>query len=180
MRDSAVDTGCYSKQHVKPKMYWCPELSKQRDRKKFWWNGRPREGAVFSVYKDVKKTFRRRSRYHVANQSRNEHYTLYEMIKTRYMTGLWNVIKRRRSIQVKSSLAASDFNSFYGDVMQALPDSSHDQTCDKKIVDTHYLDNCQTMEVQTIDAEQVNQFSMRVKRGQGQRRLVRVDRVDKV
>ena len=83
------------------------------------------------------------------------------------MTVLWNVIKRRRSIQVKSSLAASDFNSFYGDVMQALPDSSHDQTCDKKIVDTHYLDNCQTREVQTIDAEQVNQFSMRVKRAQG-------------
>ena len=48
---------------------------------------------------------------------------------------------------MESSLTASDFNSFYGDVMQALPDSSHDQTCDKKIVDTYYLDNCQTMEV---------------------------------
>ena len=46
---------------------------------------------------------------------------------------------------MKSSLTASDFNSFYGDVMQALPDSSHDQTCDKKIVDTYYLDNCQTI-----------------------------------
>ena len=55
------------------------------------------------------------------------------------MTGFWNVIKRRRSIQVKSSLAASDFNSFYGDVMQALPDSSHDQTCDKNIVDRPYI-----------------------------------------
>ena len=28
------------------------------------------------------------------------------------------------SMQVKSSLTASDFNSLYGDVMQALPDSS--------------------------------------------------------
>ena len=46
-----------------------------------------------------------------------------------------------------------------------LPDSSHDQICDKKIVDTYYLDNCQTMEIQTIDAEQVNQFIMRLKRG---------------
>ena len=86
MRDSAVEAGCYSKQHVKPKRYWCHELSKLRDRKRFWsnlWvdNGRPREGAVFSVYKDVNKAFRRRSRYHVANQSRNEHYKLYEMIK---------------------------------------------------------------------------------------------------
>ena len=117
------------------------------------------------MYKDVKKAFRRRSRYHVTNQTRNEHYKLYEMIKARDMTGFWNVIKRKRSIQVKSSLTASDFNSFYGDVMQALPDSSHDQTCDKKIVDTYYLDNCQTMEIQTIDAEQVNQFIMRLKRG---------------
>ena len=33
-------------------------------------------------------------------------------------------------MQVKSSLTASDFNSFYGDVMQSLPSSSHDQTYD--------------------------------------------------
>ena len=171
MRDSAVEAGCYSKQHVKPKRYWCPELSKLRDRKRCWWklwveNGRPREGSVFSVYKDVKKAFRRISRYHVTNQTRNEHYKLYEMIKARDITGFWNVIKRKRSIQVKSSLTASDFNSIYGDVMQALLDSSHDdQTCDKKIVDTYYLDNCQTMEIQTIDAEQVNQFIVRLKIG---------------
>ena len=66
---------------------------------------------------------------------------------------------------MKSSLTVSDFNSFYSGVIQALPDSSHDQTCDKKIADTYYLDNCHTMEVQTIDAEQVNQFMMRLKRG---------------
>ena len=67
---------------------------------------------------------------------------------------LWhiNVIKRRRSIQVNSSLTAFDFNSLYGDVMQALPDSSHDQTCDKLLI--HII--CQNMEMQTIDAEQVN------------------------
>ena len=62
-----------------------------------------------SVFNDVKKAFRLISRYHVANQTRNEHYTLYEMIKARDVTGFWNVIKRRRSIQVKSSLTASDF-----------------------------------------------------------------------
>ena len=86
MCDLAAEAGCYSKQHVKPNRFWCPELSKLRDRKRCWcklWvdNGRPREGSVFSVYNDVNTSFRRRSRYHVANQSRNEHYTLYEMIK---------------------------------------------------------------------------------------------------
>ena len=150
MRDSAVEAGCHSKQHVEPKRYWSHELSKLRDRKRFWWtlwveNGSPREWSVFSVYNDVKKAFRRRSRYHVAHQTRNVHYKLYEMINARDMTGFWNVIKRRMSIHVTSSLTASDFNSFYDDVMQALPDSSHDQTCDKKIVDTYYLDNCQTI-----------------------------------
>ena len=79
------------------------------------------------------------------------------MIKARYMTGFWNVIKRRRSIQVKSSLTASDFNSFYGDVMQSLPSSSHGQTYDKFFWDKYCTDNCHTMEVQTIDAEQMNQ-----------------------
>ena len=69
------------------------------------------------------------------------------------------------SITVFNTNGHIDFISFYGDVMQALPDSSHDQTCDKKIVDTYYLDNCQMMEVQTIDAEQVNQCIMRLKRG---------------
>ena len=37
IRDSAVEAGCNSKQHVKPKRYWCPDLSKLRDRKRFWW-----------------------------------------------------------------------------------------------------------------------------------------------
>ena len=50
--------------------------------------------------------------------------------------------------------------------MQALADSSHVQTCDKNIVDTYYLDNCQIMEIQTIDTEQVNQFIVRLKRGE--------------
>ena len=105
-----------------------------RDSKRFWWKlwvetGRPREGSVFT---DSLCT--RMSRKHSGADlgttllTRKEHYKLYEMIKARDMTGFWNVIKRRRSIQVKSSLTDSDFNSFYGDVMQALPDSSHDQT----------------------------------------------------
>ena len=64
MRDSAVEAGCYSKQHVQPIRYVCPELSKQRDRIMFWcklwvYNDRPRERFVSSVYKDCKKTFMR-------------------------------------------------------------------------------------------------------------------------
>ena len=38
----------------KPKQYWCPELSKARDTKRFWWhlwidNGRPRCGEVYRI-----------------------------------------------------------------------------------------------------------------------------------
>ena len=122
---SSLSESYHSKQHVQPKRYWSPELSKLRDRKRFWWNlwvdnGRPREGSVFSVFNDVNKAFRRRSRYRVANQTRNAHYKLYEMMKARYMTGFWNVMISR-SIQLKSSLTDSDFNSFYGDVMKPYP-----------------------------------------------------------
>ncbi len=81
MRDSAIEAGRYSKQHIKPKRYWRHELSKLGDRKRCWWklwldNGRPREGSVFTVYNDLKKASRRRYRYNVANQAKNEHCKL--------------------------------------------------------------------------------------------------------
>lgn len=44
-----------------PKKYWCPDLTRARDTKRFWWllwngTGRPRRGEVFNCYKHVKKT----------------------------------------------------------------------------------------------------------------------------
>ena len=60
MHDSAREAGCYAEQHYKWKAYWYPELSYLRDRKRFWWKvwvdcDRPREGAVYNVYKSTKK-----------------------------------------------------------------------------------------------------------------------------
>ena len=48
---------------LKPKSYWCAELSMLRDKKRFWWhlwvcNDRPMTGSVYKIYKSVKKLFR--------------------------------------------------------------------------------------------------------------------------
>ena len=61
LHDAAARAACPGKKLFKPKPYWCPELSRLRDKKRFWWhlwdsNGRPRHGAVYQCYKDVKKS----------------------------------------------------------------------------------------------------------------------------
>ena len=53
---------------IKPKKYWCPDLSQARHTKRFWWrlwsdNGKPREGEIYKCYKNVKKLFRKLSRH---------------------------------------------------------------------------------------------------------------------
>jgi hypothetical protein len=64
--------GCVYKKQFKPKPYWCPELNKLKDKKRFWWqlwvsNGRPREGAVFECYKGTKRLFRKTCRQNITN-----------------------------------------------------------------------------------------------------------------
>ena len=61
---SAAEASNNKKYNFKPKHYWCPELSKLRDKKRFWWHlwvdcGRPRQGSVYDCYKGIKKMFRR-------------------------------------------------------------------------------------------------------------------------
>ena len=170
MHDSAREAGCYAVQHYKRKAYWCPELSYLRDRKRFWWKvwvdcDRPREGALYNVYKSTKKNFRRRSRHHVTSRVTNEHAKLYSMLKSRNMTGFWKVIQRKRCTQVKSSLSASNFDVFYSNIMRALPDDTHEQSCDRVAVERYYTDNCDARNIQNVRTEQVNQFILRLKRG---------------
>ncbi|KAK2141093.1 hypothetical protein LSH36_1164g00034 [Paralvinella palmiformis] len=60
MVEAAKLAGCIPKKQYSPKKYWCPELSRLRDSKRFWWhlwvsNGRPRTGEVFKCCRRVKK-----------------------------------------------------------------------------------------------------------------------------
>ena len=67
MIDSAKNARIVPKIRYQPKKYWCPDLSRARDTKRFWWRlwcdiGRPRQGAVYKCYKNTKKLYRKLSR----------------------------------------------------------------------------------------------------------------------
>ena len=60
--DAASEAGCIPHKTLKPKAYWCPELSALRDKKRIWWSiwvgcNRPRTGIIFDILKDLKKKF---------------------------------------------------------------------------------------------------------------------------
>ena len=57
--------------------------------------------------------------------------------------------------KVKSSLCATDFGEFYGDVMQALPECTVEQTHDKHMVEQYYSDNCYLMGIHEVHQDQV-------------------------
>ena len=72
------------------------------------------------------------------------------------MSAFWNVIKQRRITKVKSSLGATDFGEFYGDVMQALPERTIEQTHDKHTVEQYYNDNCYLVGTHEVNQDQVD------------------------
>ena len=85
----------------------------------------------------------------------NKYKKLNVMLKNRKLSAFWNVIKQRRITKVKSSLCATDFGEFYGDVMQALPECTVEQTHDKHMVEQHYSDNCYLMGTHEVHQDQV-------------------------
>ena len=76
------------------------------------------------------------------------------VLKNTKLSAFWNVIKHRRITKVKSSLSATDFGEFYGDVMQALPECTIDQTHDKHIVEQYY--NCYLVGTHEVNQNQVD------------------------
>ena len=156
-----AEAGCKQKHCNKPKTYWCPELSHLRDCKRFWWrlwndNDRPRAGAVYETYKYIKKVFRCRTRQCVDRSVNNKYQKLNVMLKNRKLSAFWNVIKQRRITNVKSSLCATDFGEFYGDVMQALPECTIELTHDKHTVEQYYNDNCYLVGTHEVNQNQVD------------------------
>jgi hypothetical protein len=133
IHDASKEAGCVPRKVFKPKPYWCPELSKIRDKKKFWWSlwveaGRPRQGPVFEVYKNVKKLFRRLSRRYMDNNVMRDLNILNHLFEKNNMKGFWNKLKRQQQCTVQSSLVAQDFGNYYSGIM------SHNVTCS---TDTH-------------------------------------------
>ena len=111
LHDAATRAAGPGKKLFKPKPYWCPELSRLRDKKRFWWhlwdsNGRPRHGAVYQCYKDVKKLFRKVSKGKMQNIIDNGFNSINADFEKRKMSSFWNKIKLRQRRKINSSLSA--------------------------------------------------------------------------
>ena len=64
IHEAALEAGCIPSKCFKPKPYWCPELSRLRNKKRFWWklwidNGRPQTGVISECYRGIKTLYRK-------------------------------------------------------------------------------------------------------------------------
>ena len=116
--------GCPPKKLNTPKRYWCPELSRLRDSKRFWWqlgvdNGRPRTGEVYKCWKGLKKMFRQLCRKRV-DQLNNDYYHILNLALQQNSTlKFWKTIKQRRrnTHTTNESVNAKSLSDFYRSVM---------------------------------------------------------------
>ena len=116
--ESTKEAGCVNNNRVKPKPYWCPQLSFLRDRKRFWWslwvaNDRHRSGQVFQCWKGVKKLFGKVSRQcadNILNVNMSQYNTLFQQRK---LNAFWNCIKKTRKNKCMNSNLQGDMLSHY-------------------------------------------------------------------
>ena len=97
--DAVRDSQVIPSRRYKPKKYWCPELFRARDTKRFWWrlwndNGRPTQGEVYTCYKNVRKVFRKLSRRSIFCKD-EFHESLNELVK-RDSVKFWRTIKKTK------------------------------------------------------------------------------------
>ena len=142
MIESARKAGCIPRHIFQPKKYWCPELSRARDTKRFWWqlwvaNDRPRHGMVYTCYKHVKRLFRKLSRSCVLN-SQNELYYSLDNLLHRDTNAFWKRIKGRRRSRTHSSMPVSKLASYYTGIMQDNTPLTADQQDISNDVQTKY------------------------------------------
>ena len=151
IHDATKEAKCVPQKVFKPKPYWCPELSVIRDKKRFWWSiwvscGRPRNGSVFGIYKDLKKRFRKVARFNANHDMASTFSTINYLYKSRNMKGFWNKLKVMQHSKVNSSTEAIDFRNYYSKIM--TDDSDCYSESQKNI--------CKTVEQKSASLNNVN------------------------
>jgi len=101
--NAAREAGCTKQHRAIHKPYWCPNLSQLRDRKRFWYhlwceNGKPRSGVVYQCHKDLKKLYRRRSRWNLDHIEEIRYRKMNHLFKEHNIRGFWNMVKKCRNI----------------------------------------------------------------------------------
>jgi hypothetical protein len=143
MHEACKEAGCVPNRVFKPKPFWCPELSRLRDRKRFWWNmwvqnGRPRSGVVFDCWKGVKKLFRQASRRNVHRLLDLKYEKLNNLYNNRKMGAFWNFIEKKQRRKTISALYTQQFADFYSNIMQDKGVLSNEHINVSDTVKAHY------------------------------------------
>ena len=152
IHSAARESGCIPVKNLKPKPFWCPSLSILRDKKRFWWriwvaSDRPRTGIIFSIYKDLKKRFRKVCRQNVNNCVLKEVDTLNHLYKKHNMKGFWNKLKCLQRSRVNSKLGPDDFASYFSKIMSDNPkdlNSKQREVCDTVERKVNFLSSIKT------------------------------------
>ena len=122
IHSSAVEAGCVPKRPHSPKPYWCPELSKLRDKKRMWWSiwvsgGRPRHGTVYDIFKSVKKQFRKLCRRNGKSVISKDLSAVNRHFSSKNMKAFWNKLNRLQRTKPSSFLTANELANYYKSVM---------------------------------------------------------------
>ena len=123
MHQAAKEAGCYPEKRFKPKAFWCPEVQKLRNKKKFWWRlwstcGRPRSGTVYECYKDLKRRFRCICRKNVQSVIDKHIRSATHDFKSNNIKSFWKRISARRKQNSTSPLEADSLAEHYASIMQ--------------------------------------------------------------
>ena len=146
IHSAAREAGLTPKNSLKPKPYWCPGLSVLRDKKRFWWSiwvelGRPRNGSVFEIWKNLKKQFRRLARHNIQNQIKRDTCIINQHFARREMKCFWNKLKKQQQTKSHSSLTADDLANHFQSIMTDNEDLSGDHLHIRNFVEKCALDN---------------------------------------
>jgi exonuclease III len=120
--DSVQTASSSHRKYYRPKPYWCPELSKLRDKKRFWWRmwvecDRPRSGAVFNCYKGAKKLFRRFCRRSAKSLLDTSFAEINRLFVDGRMTSFLRKLKLKKQQKVTSTLQAESFAEHFSALM---------------------------------------------------------------
>ena len=167
--DAARESQVISSRRYKPKKYWCPELSRARDTKRFWWrmwndNGRPRQGEVYRCYKNVKKIFRKLSRQSIFCKNNEFHESLNELLK-RDSVKFWRTIKKTKKSATHSKVDVQVFKKHFSSIMQDVdPILSTAQRAITDAVNEKYLKLHDSVMTDTISTDQIESSIRKLKR----------------
>ena len=169
MHDSAKEAGCLPQKCNRPKPYWCPALSRLRDKKRMWWAiwtqcQKPRSGTVYDCYKLAKKQFRTRSRKCAQDILNNQTKRVNSLYRERKLQSFWNAIKVSKKKNVRSTLKATDLAAHYAGIMQDNDVLTEEQSAIQRSVHSLYMEHEDVNENITINASMIINVIRKLKR----------------